>query len=135
MPQEAYVLAILRAARRLEAEGDRLFLAHRLTVPQFNVLNLLQHYQPMPQSELVQQLVVGKASVSSVLAGLQKRGLVIQTLDPKDRRAKILLLSPQGAELWKKASRVYLDGLRKRFPGMDAAVVQALERALGPCST
>jgi DNA-binding MarR family transcriptional regulator len=130
VPQEEYVLAILRAARRLELEGDRLFQPHGLTVAQFNVLNLLHHYQPMPQADLVHALVVGKATVSSLLAGLLKRRLVIQIPDSRDRRANTLQLSKEGTILWQAASRDYVQGLRKRLPKVRIAEVHSLRKAL-----
>jgi DNA-binding MarR family transcriptional regulator len=131
--QEEYVLQILRAARRLEAEGDRLFHAHGLTVAQFNVLNLLHFYEPMPQGDLAAALVVGKATVSSVLAGLVRRRLIIQAFDERDRRARVLRLSPAGAKLWQNACRDYTQGLRKNLPGVTAAEVALLRKALAPC--
>jgi DNA-binding MarR family transcriptional regulator len=130
IPQENYVLEIFRAARRLETEGDRLFQPSGLTVVQFNVLNLLRYYQPMPQAQLVQALVVGKATVSSVLGGLLKRRLIVQTGDTHDRRAKILRLSSDGAKLWAAASRDYARGLKKRLPGVGDPELEQLRKAL-----
>jgi DNA-binding MarR family transcriptional regulator len=130
IPQEEYVIQILRAARRLEKEGDRLFIPHRLTVVQFNVLNVLRHYEPMPQADLVRMLVVGKATVSSVLGGLLKRRLIIQAPDRKDRRAKVLRLSPEGAKIWQAASKDYVRGLKRRLPSIGAAEVGLLSKAL-----
>jgi DNA-binding MarR family transcriptional regulator len=134
IPQEEYVLEILRAARRLESEGERLFHGHGITVAQFNVLNLLRYYAPMQQSDLNRALVVGKATVSSVLSGLMKRRLVLQTSDKKDRRAKVLSLSAEGLKLWEKASRAYMKSLQERLPTVNSSLINLTKKALAPCA-
>lgn len=134
IPQEEFVIEILRAARLIEGEGERLFLRHGLTLAQFNVINVLAYHTAMPQAELKKILVVGKATVSSILAGLLARKLITQKLDAKDRRAKLLSLSPRGRELWKQAGADYIKNLKSRFPGMGPQDVKLLQAALVPCS-
>jgi DNA-binding MarR family transcriptional regulator len=134
IPQEDYVLEILRAARLIEAEGERLFHRHDLSLAQFNVINILAYQSAMPQSELKKILLVGKATVSSVLAGLLARKLITQNHDAKDRRARLLSLSARGRELWKKANIDYVKNLQERLPGVSLSEVKLIQAALVPCA-
>lgn len=43
-------------------------------------------------------LAVTKASVSQMLASLEKRGLLVREIDPDNRRNLIVTLTPEGAE-------------------------------------
>jgi DNA-binding MarR family transcriptional regulator len=134
IPQEDYVLELLRAARLLEGEGERFFQKYNLTIAQFNVLNVLAYNPGMPQAELKKVLVVGKATVSSVVAGLLTRRLITQKLDALDRRAKKLSLSAAGKTLWSQASPDYVKSLKERFPTIRASELKQLQAALAPLS-
>jgi len=53
----------------------------------------------MPVSDLLQLLNITKQSLSRVLAELQAKGLVAATVGPRDRRQRLLELTPAGAAL------------------------------------
>ena len=53
----------------------------------------------MPVSDLLQLLDITKQSLSRVLADLQDKGLVASTVGPRDRRQRLLDLTPAGTAL------------------------------------
>ncbi len=53
----------------------------------------------MPVSDLLALLNITKQSLSRVLAELQAKGLVSATVGPRDRRQRLLDLTPAGANL------------------------------------
>jgi DNA-binding MarR family transcriptional regulator len=52
----------------------------------------------MPMRELAAELVTDKPYVTQIVDALEKRGLVVRTVDPQDRRCRIVSLTEQGRE-------------------------------------
>ena len=61
-----------------------------LTPSQIQALRHIGYHKVMSQQELVEDMGVDKAAVTRLVAGLEERGYVIRTVDPKDGRAKVL---------------------------------------------
>ena len=64
----------------------------------FNMLRLLAE-DPARPSDLGARLGVSKTTLSTAAKALEKRGLLRRAADPKDGRAQILSLSPEGADV------------------------------------
>lgn len=56
----------------------------------------------MPLSELAEYLRVSRQNLDSVLKRLERDGQVQRIADPVDRRAKLVLLTPEGRNFWNK---------------------------------
>ena len=61
-----------------------------LTPSQIQALRHIGYHKTMSQQELVEDMGVDKAAVTRLVAGLEERGYVIRTADPKDGRAKVI---------------------------------------------
>ena len=61
-----------------------------LTPSQIQALRHIGYHKTMSQQELVEDMGVDKAAVTRLVAGLEERGYVIRSADPKDGRAKVL---------------------------------------------
>lgn len=61
-----------------------------LTPSQIQALRHIGYHKVMSQQELVEDMGVDKAAVTRLVAGLEERGYVIRSTDPKDGRAKVL---------------------------------------------
>ncbi len=61
-----------------------------LTPSQIQALRHIGYHKIMSQQELVEDMGVDKAAVTRLVTGLEERGYVIRTTDPKDGRAKVI---------------------------------------------
>ena len=61
-----------------------------LTPSQIQALRHITYHGTMSQQELVEDMGVDKAAVTRLVAGLEDRGYVTRTADPKDGRAKLI---------------------------------------------
>ena len=62
----------------------------QLTPSQIQALRHITYHTVMSQQELVEDMGVDKAAVTRLVAGLEERGYVVRTADPKDGRAKVI---------------------------------------------
>jgi len=92
---------------------------HGLTRPEWRVLVNLAEVDSLTASELCLRVPAHKTKVSRALAGLEERGWVTRTTDPRDRRVAHATLTRKG--------RRAADQIR---PEMEAAA----EAALAPLS-
>jgi DNA-binding MarR family transcriptional regulator len=54
--------------------------------------------RPMSMRELAAELVTDKPYATQIVDALEKRGLVVRTVDPQDRRCRIVSLTEAGRE-------------------------------------
>ncbi|MEU5695329.1 MarR family transcriptional regulator [Actinosynnema sp. NPDC020468] len=91
--------------------------ARELTFEQGFALGYLVEHPGAIQRDLAQVTRTSPASVSSLLQGLERRGLVERRTEPGDERSKRVFATPTGAEL---------------VSGFDAAMAAADETILAP---
>jgi DNA-binding MarR family transcriptional regulator len=70
-----------------------------VTSEQWRVLVNLWVHDGLTQQELCDLIVQEKTGVSRLVSGLEKRGLVIRKLDPKDKRTRRVHLTDRGRSL------------------------------------
>jgi DNA-binding MarR family transcriptional regulator len=97
-PVQAYLL-ILHIARRLLAEEQALFDRYHLSEGKLSVLLLLRNApeQPLAPSEIAEATRVSRGTMTGLLAGLERDGLVVRANDPQDGRRCAILLAPHTA--------------------------------------
>jgi DNA-binding MarR family transcriptional regulator len=116
------LVALLLVQSLLDRRSEAYFQPFGLTGAQFNILNLLGYRGgKMEQAALVDQLLVGKSSVSIVLNRMVRDGLVNREEHPRDRRQVVLVLTPRGRALWRKISPRYEAGVEKIFGALPAS--------------
>jgi MarR family transcriptional regulator, transcriptional regulator for hemolysin len=86
---------IQRTAEVLANEG--------LTVPQWSALRLIAEQEGMTPAELAARQFVEKPTVSRTIQQLLESGL-IETRQGQDRRAKIILMTVKGSEVYDRTS-------------------------------
>ncbi|MBT2767085.1 winged helix DNA-binding protein [Stenotrophomonas sp. ISL-67] len=79
---------------------DNALRAHGIGATQWYILHQLARVGPTMQRDLVGSLQIERATVSTVVANLVRKGLVEQIPDAVDQRQKMLRLSTAGAALW-----------------------------------
>ena len=60
------------------------------------VLGLLRDNGPLSPSGIGERLIVTRATVTGVVDSLERRGLVVRTPNPADRRSLLVELTPEG---------------------------------------
>jgi MarR family 2-MHQ and catechol resistance regulon transcriptional repressor len=93
------LINLMRASEALSTSLQREISDMRLTGSQFGILEALLHLGPICQGELAGKLLRSGGSVTSVVAGLEKRGLVERRRDGSDKRFVTVRLTDKGAKL------------------------------------
>ena len=127
------LFALLRVQSSLERRSEGFFQPLGLTASKFNILNLLTVNQGrMDQAKLVDQLLVGKSSVSIVLKRMVRDNLIQREAHPKDKRQTVLLKTDKGARLWESVAPVYETNVKAVFgvipPGHRRRFLQDLDK-------
>lgn len=96
---------------------------------QWYVLHHLARDGPIMQRDLVRILQVERATLSSIIGVLVRKGLVEQVPDSVDQRQKLLRMSAAGIELWNELPDLTVIH-RIAFDGMENAAVAAAVEVL-----
>lgn len=78
-----------------------------LTYEMLQVLTVLWRKGEMNQQDIADNIQKNKASLTSLLDNLAKRGLVQRSEDPTDRRNKIISVTPLGMEYKERFQPVF----------------------------
>jgi DNA-binding MarR family transcriptional regulator len=89
-------LHVQRAARRLARRFDEALRPLGLTHGQFSLLNALNRPQPARMGSVAMLLAMDRTTLTAALKPLERRGLISVTVDPEDRRSRILELTRRG---------------------------------------
>ena len=92
-------IKLMRAADTVSARLQRTLAPHGLTLGQLGVLEALLHAGPLCQRDLGRKLLRSGANVTTVVANLERAGLVARTRDAQDRRLMTVSLTPTGRVL------------------------------------
>lgn len=66
-----------------------------MTAEQWGAVVVLLNSEPMTQGQLVERLYLEKSCVSRLTDGLERRGWVVRTKNPKDSRQKFVTPTPK----------------------------------------
>ncbi len=96
---------LLFGLKRLHLTGQQRMIAalrsYGLTPARFDVLVLLRKAAlPVAQSELARQLGITRATISKMLIGMERRGLVVRESNAPQRSRKWVCMSPRAQNLW-----------------------------------
>jgi DNA-binding MarR family transcriptional regulator len=101
-----------------------------ITPGQSRALNILLRDGTMRPSELSEHLRIAPRSTTEVVDGLQERGLVQRRPDPGDRRATLIALTDQGAEVGRAIQAARDADAERFFSSLSAADRADLARIL-----
>src|SRR5580698_6878300 len=92
-------LHLQRAARAVARRFDAAFRPLDLTNGQFSLLMSLNRPDPANMRGVANLLAMDRTTLTAALKPLERRGLVVVTVDPNDRRGRLLTLTPGGRRL------------------------------------
>ncbi len=73
-----------------------------LTIPQWRSIVHLAAAEPLSAKAIGERAGLDKSTLSRALVQLEKRAIIIKTVDPNDKRATLLRLSEQGIALYEQ---------------------------------
>jgi DNA-binding MarR family transcriptional regulator len=113
---------------------DRHIKGLNVTRSQWWVLAYVSRKDGMAQTQLAEQLEVGKVAIGGVIDRLEQSGLARRVPDEQDRRIKRIFLTPRGRRLVERlraASREFnervLQGISRAHLGITAAVLRRVK--------
>lgn len=100
-------LHVQRAARALARRFDDALRPIGLTNGQFSLMMSLNRPEPPDMGGIASLLGMDRTTLTAVLKPLQRRRLLKITVDPADRRSRIMTLTPEGRRLLQSAVPVW----------------------------
>lgn len=100
-------LHVQRAARALARRFDEALRPVDLTNQQFSLLMSLNRPEPPPIGPVASLLGMDRTTLTAALKPLERRGLVVVTAGEKDRRSRLLAITPEGIELLARAMPIW----------------------------
>src|SRR5712672_1502393 len=100
-------LHVQRAARALARRFDEALRPLDLTNGQFSMLMSLNRPQPPPMAAVASLLAMDRTTLTAALKPLQRRRLVAVTVDPADKRGRLMALTAAGRSLLARATPVW----------------------------
>ena len=98
---------------RLRSEFD-------ITLPRFDLMAQLERSpQGLKMGELSKRMMVTGGNVTGITDQLVAEGLVVREDSPKDRRAYIVKLTPEGRRSFRKMAEAHEEWVVELFGGMD----------------
>lgn len=122
------LITLVRAAEAVTVSLHREMGAKGLTASQFGVLEALLHLGPLCQGELAGKLLRSGASVTSVVDGLEARGLVVRQRTAEDKRFVRVALTAKGRALIRELFPAHVGRVARVFGALDSAEQDDLRR-------
>lgn len=119
---------LMRAADTVASHAHRRLARRRLTTSQFGVLEALLHRGPLHQGDLAGKLLRSGGSVTAVVAGLERRGLVRRERAAEDGRFVRVALTPEGRRLIAGIFPAHAREVAERFAALTTAEQEELRR-------
>jgi DNA-binding MarR family transcriptional regulator len=100
--------AVFRANKILTARFDTVLGALDLTTARYELLGLLDNTEggKLSLGELGRTTLHHPATMTYTVDGLEKRGLISRQPDPRDRRAVLAVITPEGRQLVRRATKL-----------------------------
>jgi len=92
-------LVMVRCHHALSRIAERSIRDTGLGLTDFAALEALLHKGPLSITAIQSKVPLALGSMTAAVDRLEKKGLILRTPSPEDRRAKILRLSPKGRSL------------------------------------
>jgi len=108
-------ITLARASEAVAARLQRDLAGKRLTTSQFGVIEALLHLGPLCQGELAGKLLRSGASMTSVVEGLEKRGLVVRQRTEEDKRFVRVALTGKGRRLIQEIFPAHVETVTRLF--------------------
>jgi DNA-binding MarR family transcriptional regulator len=100
-------LHVQRAARALARRFDDALRPMGLTNGQFSLMMSLNRPEPPRMTAVATLLAMDRTTLTAAVKPLRRRGLLKITADPKDRRGRLMRLTPKGRRVLARAVPIW----------------------------
>jgi DNA-binding MarR family transcriptional regulator len=123
---------IKRISDFIEADANKALEQYGLTCAQARVLNFLLKTQDRTiiQKDIEEYLEIKHPTVIGILQRMEAKGLVTSTVDPQDKRQKIITLTDSAFELEKTITDHVADAEQRMAVGLTDEEVDCIKRLL-----
>jgi len=118
------------AYRDFTAEADAMLAQYGFGRAHHRVIYFVGRNPGMTVSALLAILKITKQSLSRVLSQLVKKGLITQRPGPRDRRQRLLELTPAGAELERRLTEAQRALVARAYRAAGAEAVDGFRKVL-----
>jgi len=125
------------AARDLRISADLVLKPYSLNLTGWAFLALLHNNEPLSQTYLGKSFGIGRASAGTIIDDLENKGFIKRTLTDKDRRVRLVELTPKGEktilelrEIQEELSNTFMDGISNDERRQLDSILQKLRRNL-----
>jgi DNA-binding MarR family transcriptional regulator len=118
------------AYRDFTAEPDAMLARYSFGRAHHRVIYFVGRYPEMTVTELLAILRITKQSLSRVLGQLVRQGFIVQKPGPRDRRQRLLELTPKGIELERQLSENQRQRVAKAYREAGAQAVEGFRRVM-----
>ena len=101
-----------------------------ITVDQWLVLNVIQQFPELGQSEIAERVFKDQASIARIIHLLVKKGYVRQTVSQEDRRKVLRELTPSGKQLIREVAPIVDHYRSTALKGLSESDVELLRQTL-----
>ncbi len=101
-----------------------------LTASQFEVLEVLYDLGDLRICDIIEKILATGGNMTVVIDNLAKDGLVLQCMDPQDKRVKLIRITGKGKSLMDDLMPRYLDNINSIFKDLSEAEKQNLREIL-----
>jgi len=118
------------AYRDFTAEPDAMLARYGFGRAHHRVIYFVGRYPQMTVTELLGILRITKQSLSRVLGQLVRQSFIVQRPGPRDRRQRLLELTPKGIELERQLSENQRQRVAKAYRDAGAQAVEGFRKVM-----
>lgn len=101
-----------------------------LTIPEWRIIAVVAESDGLTQQAIVERTLMDKVTVSRAAIALTRRGVLVRSTNPTDRRSLALTLSESGQALYGRIAPEALDLEKRLFGGFSATEIAAFSAML-----
>ena len=125
------LMTVLTRCHRVVSQIAERSIADTGLVPtDFAALEALKHKGPLTITEIQAKVLLASGSMTAAVDRLERKGLVIRTSTPKDRRARVIQLTPEGRRVVDIAFQKHAADLEKVMSVLNRGEKQQLYELL-----
>lgn len=129
-PAARLVLALHTTTRRIDAACAQLLAEHQLSEGRLAALLAVVDEPGLSPRTLADRLDVTTATVTGLLDGLERAGLIERRAHETDRRARVLVPTSEGERLVASLTPIYADWLVRLADGISPKAREVTEQVL-----